>query len=120
MQKDIRRRMSNVHEQWLQRLFGGVISPGSGNQFANPGDVKQSHYDNQYAFTFDGKATLAASQSIPLEMWRKIQRQSTNNHPALALRYYLDARLNESVDLIVIDAHIFKELLDVANDRSKR
>jgi len=114
-QKNIRRRMSDAHETYLQEMFGGYISPGSGNSFANQGDVRMSRYDNEYAFVFEGKSTLAASLSTPLTMWHKIVEQSKHHLPALALRFYLDERLEKTIDLVVISADDLKELLERAN-----
>jgi hypothetical protein len=110
--------MSDRHEQWLLETFGGTLSAGSGNQNANPMDTRQNRHEQEFSFAFDGKATLGNSNSIPLEMWEKVQYQAHKDRPALALRYYLNERLSESLDLIVIGAEDFQELLERANETS--
>jgi len=57
------RDLSDKHEKHLAQLLGGRRTPGSGNGFANPMDVRQSHYDG-LAFAIDGKSTLSASVSV--------------------------------------------------------
>jgi hypothetical protein len=118
-QKDIKRRMSDKHELYLQQLFGGDISPGSGNQANRPADVRMNRQQLRFSFAFDGKSTLAASQSIPLEMLDKIEYQAHHDRPSIALRYYLDERLVKTVDWCLIKADDLKELLDVANGITK-
>jgi hypothetical protein len=113
--KDIKRRMSDRHEAYLSEMFGGRITPGSGNQVANPGDVRQDRHVQEFSFAFDGKSTRLASQSVPLSMLEKISYQSHNDRPAIALRYYLDDRLLLTEDWILIRADDLKELLDKAN-----
>lgn len=107
------RALSDKHEAYLADLLGARRTPGSGNGFANPMDVRQSHYDG-IAFAVDGKATLAASVSVTRTMWAKAVEQSHGERAALALRFYDDERLFSSLDLMVISADDFAELLALA------
>lgn len=106
------RDMSDRHEQDLQRLLGGVITRGSGNQSRSPMDVRQSRHEIDWAFAFDGKSTLSRSMSVGLDMWDKAVEQSHGERTGLPLRFYDGPRLRVVRDLIVIDLHDFAELVE--------
>jgi len=111
------RAMSDKHEKDLAELLGGRVTPGSGNGWANPMDVRQHRYD-PFAFALDGKSTLAASMSVTREMWEKAQEQAGGERPGLPLRFYDTERLAVGLDLIVISLDDFAELLDAARKGS--
>lgn len=77
-------------------------------------DVRNSTDEGQFNFAVDGKATFSASVGVTREMWQKAKEQSHDLRPALALRWYDDWHLTPGLDLIVLSAHDFQELLEAA------
>lgn len=110
----LNRKMSDKHERDLAEWLGGRVTPGSGNHFANPMDVRQSRYKDKYAFAVDGKSTRSASVGVSRAMWQKAVDQAHGERPALALRLYTSDRLDYDIDLICITVDDFLELLDAA------
>jgi hypothetical protein len=107
--------MGDTHEDFLVALFGGRQTRGSGNQWHNPMDGRQSSRQVTYAFAWDGKSTLGKSVGVSLEMWGKAREQAHGERPMVALRWYANERLEVKQDLVVIDAHDFAEILEAAN-----
>jgi hypothetical protein len=107
--------MSDAHESYLQELFGGKISKGSGNQAANPADVRQSPTEEVFPFAWDGKSTLSHSINISLDTLHKIEYQAHNLHPGIAIRFYLNERLTEAEDWCLVKADDLRELQEKAN-----
>jgi hypothetical protein len=106
------RDMSNKHERFLQELFGGRLTPGSGNGFANQMDVRNNRED-PLPLAIDGKSTFGKSVSITEEMWNKAVEQAGDLTPVLALRWYVkDNTLTTKRDLVVLDAHDFAEMAE--------
>lgn len=110
------RQMSDKHEVFLAELFQGRRSVGSGNQFNDQADGRNSE-ETPYALAWDGKATLGKSQSITLDTWDKLREQAHGLRPVLALRWYANERLHVRRDLVVLDAHDFVEILEAARAR---
>ena len=113
------RDLSDKHEDYLVEMLGGRKTRGSGNQPHNPMDGRHDRREEPIAFAWDGKSTLGKSISIPLSMWEKAQEQALSERPMLALRWYLNDRLTESVDLAVISVDDLAELLDLARDGAR-
>lgn len=109
------RKMSDKHEDFLADILGGRKSKGSGNQWHNPADGRHNSHHQMFAFAWDGKSTLAKSASISLTMWEKIREQALPERPMVPLRFYRNESLSVALDLIVVDARDFAELLDAAN-----
>jgi hypothetical protein len=110
------RDLSDAHEIWLAETFGGRRTRGSGNQFRDQLDVRQ---DDELAWPLgiDGKATRGKSLSISLDMWAKLVEQAHQLTPAIALRWYEpDNRLVPKLDLMVVQAHVFSDMLDSARE----
>jgi hypothetical protein len=107
------RDMSDRHEAFLAEIFGGRRTPGSGNQFSQQMDVRDSP-STPHAMAWDGKATLGKSVGVTREMWEKARQQAGAQIPALALRWYSDERLTVAQDLVVLDAHDFAAILEDA------
>lgn len=106
------RAMSDAHEAFIAKTFGGRITPGSGNQAANQMDVRQHRFDEAVAFAFDGKSTFANSITIDREKdWAKAIEQAHGERPAMPLRWYATRRLEPALDLVLVDAQDFAELL---------
>ncbi len=113
--KDIRRRMSDRHEGFVAKLFGVRVTPGSGNQWAKPADGRTDANQAKFGFAWDCKATRAASISVSLEMWNKIKIQSHNELPMIPIRFYLSDRLDQFVDLVVLDLNDLAYMMEEAN-----
>ena len=113
------RDMSDRHEDFLVDLLGGRKTRGSGNQFANPMDGRHNRYEDTMAFAWDGKSTLGNSIGVTRTMWEKAQEQALGERPMIALRWYLNERLTDAIDLIAIDANDFAELLDLAREGAR-
>lgn len=109
------RKMSDAHEDWLVGVLGGRKTKGSGNQWHNPMDGRHSSMHQHYAFAWDGKATLAKSTSVSLAMWEKAREQASPEMPLLPLRFYANESLEVALDLVVLKATTFADLLDDAN-----
>lgn len=113
MSKDIKRRMSDQHEADLAEVLGGRVSPGSGNQWHRPMDVRQSRFAETIAFAVEGKSTLGKSIGITRSMWDKAVEQAGGERPLLALRWYADDRLSGvDIDLVAMEVDTFAEVLD--------
>lgn len=105
------RNMSDKHERFLQELFGGRLTPGSGNGFANQMDVRNNRED-PLPLAIDGKSTFGKSIGVTEEMWEKALEQAGDLTPILALRWYAkDNTLTPKRDLVVLDAHDFAEMV---------
>lgn len=114
----LNRKMSSKHETDLARWFEGRKTPGSGNGFANPMDVRQSRYATRFALAIDGKSTRSKSVGVSREMWEKAVEQAHGERPALALRFYTSDRLDYDIDLMVVTVDDFLELLEMADGDS--
>ena len=110
------RDLSDRHEAFLAKLTDGRVTPGSGNQPANQADVRGDVRRQPFAFALDGKSTAGGTISVKLLDWRKIQDQAHDEIPAMGLRWYLNGQLRDTVDLVLIDAETFAELLHIARE----
>lgn len=111
----LNRKMSDRHEADLAEAFGGRVTPGSGNGFANQMDVRQSRYDTEVAFAIDGKSTRGKSISVTREMLDKAVEQAHGERPLIALRFYDDDRLRSYEDWTLIRQDDLLELIERAN-----
>jgi len=105
------RKMSEKHERFLASFLGGRKTRGSGNQFANQMDGRHDRYAQEFAFTWDGKATLGKSIGVSRQMWGKAEEQAHGERPMLGLRFYDNERLDVGLDLVVLSVADFDELL---------
>jgi hypothetical protein len=117
---DIRHRMASMHEAWFTRLFAGVIHPGSGNQLVNQGDGHRSYYRYGMGWVWDCKSTLAQSISVTLASWHKLTEQCGIDKPLMPLRLYLNNRLTEFVDLVVMKPEDLIEILELLEESERR
>lgn len=112
-----RQKMSRLHEIFLAKVLGGRKSRGSGNQWHDAADGRNNHLIEEFAFAWDGKATLGKSISITREMWEKIKEQAGGERPMLALRFYGNERCDEiDADLAVVSMDDFTEILSRARE----
>lgn len=109
------RSMSDKHEDYLADLLDGRKAKGSGNQWQNPADGRQSSRHQEYAFAWDAKATLGKSISITRAMWEKISEQARPERPAVPMRWYDNESLKVGQDLIAVDLHDFAAMQEDAN-----
>lgn len=109
------RAMSDKHEDFLAALLDGRKMKGSGNQWQNPSDGRQSSREQEYAFSWDGKATLGKSVGVTRQMWEKIREQAIPERPAVPLRWYNNESLEVGLDLIVVDVYDFSAMQADAN-----
>lgn len=107
----VNKDMGDRHEEFLADIFGGTMSRGSGNQWHNQMDGRTSRKQEEFAFAWDGKSTLALSLSVTRAMWRKAVEQAGGERPMLGLRFYENSRLDVGYDLVVISAHDMAEML---------
>lgn len=110
----LQRKMSDKHEEDLAEAFMGRVTPGSGNQPANPMDVRQSHHESAVAFAIDGKSTRNKSISVTREMLDKAVEQAHGERPMIALRFYDDDRLKSFEDWSLIRQDDLQELIEMA------
>lgn len=104
--------MSKAHEADVAERLGCRQSRGSGNQWANPIDGRQSRYRKRFAFAFDAKATRGESIGVGRRMWAKAVHQAGGERPMLALRFYRNDRLSEyDPDLAVLSMDDLEEML---------
>jgi hypothetical protein len=113
-QKDIRRRMSDKHEEFLARVFGGDRTPGSGNQWHAQTD------GHNVDFAWDAKSTRSRSMTITIEMLDKLDEQSYPRRSFLPIRFYGDERLSTYRDKVLVDLDDLLELLECADNRSEQ
>ena len=112
------RDMSERHESFLARLFGGRMTKGSGSHWTDQLDGKQARGSGEVVFAWDGKSTLGKSLSITEEMWLKaVEQTSAWETPMLALRWYRNDRLTDvGLDLAVVTATTLANLQQDANE----
>jgi hypothetical protein len=107
--------MSLKHEADLAEWFGTRANPGSGNQFNRQGDGRNNAHEQEFAFCWDGKATLGTSIGVTRLMLKKIKQQAHRERPMVALRFYNNDRFTESEDWAVIPMDDLRELIERAN-----
>lgn len=108
----LNRKMSDAHEAYLAEAFGARLTPGSGNQPANPMDARMNRYADAVAFAFDGKSTRGQSISVTRSMLTKAREQAHGERPAIALRFYDNDRLTEYEDWVLVLADDLRELME--------
>jgi hypothetical protein len=111
----LNKRMGDAHEAFLEALFEGKASRGSGNQWRNPMDGRTSRHNMRFAFAWDGKSTLRQSLSIPLSMIAKAREQAGGERPMIGLRWYKNEALEVDKDWVAVNAHDMAEVLEAAN-----
>ena len=99
----------------MAEVFGGRVTPGSGNKPANPMDVRQSRYDHDVAFAIEGKSTRGKSLSVTRDMLNKAVEQSHGERPMIALRFYGDDRLRDFEDWVLVRVDDMLELMERAD-----
>jgi hypothetical protein len=120
MGKDLNHRMAELHEAWFAKLFAGIQHPGSGNHPANQADGRRSYYRFGMGWVWDCKSTLAASISVTMAAWDKLTEQVGLDHPLMPLRLYLNNRLTECVDLVVMKPEDLIEVLELLEEAERR
>lgn len=113
MSKPTSVEMSQRHEAFLVKLFGGRRMKGSGNQQSGQMDGRHDAHRGTFAFAWDGKSTFGKSMAVTKEMWAKAVQQSHFERPMIAFRFYASFRLqdDEALDLVLVSAHDQAEVL---------
>jgi hypothetical protein len=106
--------MSDKHEEFLARVFGGDRTPGSGNQWHAQTD------GHNVEFAWDAKSTLARSMTITIDMLDKLDEQSYPRRSLLPIRFYGDERLSTYRDKVLVDLDDLLELLQRSDDRDQQ
>jgi hypothetical protein len=111
--------MSDAHEKYLANLFGGERQRNSGAVWSRQMDVRNRTDEGAFSYAVDGKATFNASIGVTRDMWEKAVEQSHDLRTALALRWYDNWGLDVGLDLIVVSADDFAELLEAARNGNR-
>jgi hypothetical protein len=106
--------MAEVHEEHLAEVYGGHRTRGSGNQWREQTDGRQSHRELELAFAWDGKSTRGDSIGVSKAMLHKVREQAHGERPLLPLRYYEDDRLRIFEDYAVIREDDLLALMEMA------
>jgi hypothetical protein len=107
--------MSDSHERFIAELIGGRITKNSGATWADQTDVRNDD-DIPFRLAADGKSTLNQSISVTRAAWSKLVEQAHDLYPIMPLRFYDTERLAVGLDLVVISASDFGELLDAVRN----
>lgn len=107
--------MGDDHESYIVERLGGRKTPGSGSQWRNPLDGRHNRYEDEFAYAWDCKSTLAGSISVNLKVWEKTKERADGERPLMPLRFYHDERLKKYTDLVTMELEDFIELLDTIN-----
>lgn len=107
------KQLADLHEDHVAMLLGGRKSKGSGNQWNDPADGRQSG-EFEFAFAWDCKAAMPGTNSISVTrpMVSKIRTQASPQRLALPLRFYSDERGGVEADLIAVTLDDFAEMID--------
>jgi len=112
-----RKKMGDLHEFFLAKLFGGRQSRGSGNQWRDQGDGRNNHLTTEPAYCWDGKSTRGESITVTRAMIAKICGQSGAERPAIGLRWYGNDRLDlVDADWVALPAEDVREMLEMARE----
>lgn len=110
--------MGERHEDYLATVFGGTRTRASGSQWFDQGDVRTPH-DEPYAFCVDGKSTLGKQIAVTRDMIAKIREQAQGEIPALGLRWYGNANLDQvDEDWAAVPAEVMEGLIAEARNWS--
>jgi len=100
------KRASKLQEKKTANDFGGLTTPGSGNQWHSKGDVKTTEY------LIECKTTTKDSYSLTSKVWSKIYTEALleSKEPLMEIQF-----IDRGIELIVMDkndflAHIAPEL----------
>lgn len=103
--------MGDRHEVHLAGVFGGTKTRASGSQWSDQGDVRNDH-DDPFAFCVDGKSTLGKQVAVTRDMIAKIREQAQGEIPALGLRWYGNANLDDvDEDWVAVPGGDWEEVL---------
>ena len=118
MSKDIKHRLSRLHEADIASWFDGTQHVGSGNQYHHQGDGRTG-YHGEWDFRWDCKAAMPGTQSITVTraMIDKLIEQCHGARPMLPMRFYDNERggFNPNHDLVVLRADDAIALVEFAD-----
>lgn len=96
------KKMGDKHEEHAAEVYGGRMTPGSGNQWNRPTDGRISRYEHTMAFARDCKSTRARSMTIKRDDLDKLQEQAQPERPMMPIRFYDDDRLRSYEDWLLL------------------
>lgn len=107
-------QMGELHEVYLADVNSGVKSHGSGSQWSDPADGRNST-DEPLPFAWDGKSTRSKSLTVTLDMIAKITEQALGCRPQIGLRWYGNDILDQVLaDWVAVRAEDWREVLGLA------
>ena len=115
--KSKKTRAIEQEKEWAKEL-GATVSPNSGSTKFGAGDVifKQDYK------VFDNKYTKYKSYSIKKKTWNKIRKEALLEtgmcEPALQVQ--IDADSDKPLDLVIIEAETYKEMVSNLNKLKQR
>jgi len=108
-------KMGQLHVVFLAELTKSRVTPGSGNQWADPIDSRGNRLEQVFAWAVEGKSTLGESISFSRPLMDKAREQAGGERPLIGLRFYAHERLDlVDDDWVAITADDFAELLEKA------
>ncbi len=113
------KNMGDKHEQHAAEVYGGRVTPGSGNEWARQTDGRVSRYEHAVAFARDCKSTRSRSISIKRDDLDKLCLQAEPERPMMPIRFYDDDRLRGYEDWVLIREDDFLELLQRSETLSR-
>lgn len=113
-----RMKMAEKHEGHVAKLLGGHRSKASGSQWTDQADGRTDHTEQEFAFAWDCKSTLAKSHTITTEMLDKLEEQAQGERPMMPLRWYADDSLREWRDWVLILLDDAAEMIHEAENPS--
>lgn len=116
--KPTTREMSDKHEEHCAEAFGGRKHKASGSQWDEQADGSNAH-DLPFAFRWDGKATLAKSHTITLDMLAKLREQSHGERPLLPLCWYSSTSLDFGELWSLVQDDDLTELMEAARETER-
>lgn len=110
--------MGRKHEDHCAEVFGGRRHKASGSRWDEQADGSNAH-DLAFAFRWDGKATLAKSHTITLDMLAKLREQSHGERPALPLCWYSSTSLDFGELWTLVQDDDLAEVLEAARETER-
>lgn len=96
------KKLSKLQEAKTARDFGGLTTPGSGNQWHSKGDVKSDQ------FLIECKTTSKDSYGLKAAIWSKIATEALleDRTPLMDIEF-----IDRGVSVIVIDKSDFLQMI---------
>lgn len=107
-------RMAEKHEADLSEALGARRVRGSGSQWKEKMDVRQSRFHDRFAFAVEAKSTLGKSIGFSRARIQKAEEQAGSERPMFAFRFYGNERLTQvDHDWVAMRLEDHEEMVDV-------